>query len=154
MAGLVYSDQQMVSSKPISTKLDWIGGYHLTVVFLPGFHPDVHSFAFDPNNPNAMWWGHDGGLSYTDNITTNNYASYLPWFDKNNGYNVTQFYMVAIPNEASDNRILGGTQDNGTPYFRFNGTTTTKSEDLSGVMEVMVIGEIIFAMFLSRTEWY
>jgi hypothetical protein len=119
------------SSKPISTKLDWIGGYHPQAFFYPGFHPDVHSFAFDPNNPNAMWWGHDGGLSYTDNITTNNYASYFPWFDKNNGYNVTQFYMVAIPNEASDNRILGGTQDNGTPYFRFNGTTTTESEDLS-----------------------
>ena len=119
------------SSKPFSTKLDWIGGYHLQSFFYPGFHPDVHSFAFDPNDPNAMWWGHDGGLSYTDDITKTNYSTYFPWDDKNNGYNVTQFYMVSIPNEANDNRILGGTQDNGTPYFTFNGSTISESNDLS-----------------------
>ena len=119
------------SSKPFSTKLDWIGGYHLQSFFYPGFHPDIHSFAFDPNSPNAMWWGHDGGLSYTADIRNTSYSTYFPWEDKNNGYNVTQFYMVAIPNEANDNRILGGTQDNGTPYFTFNGSTISTSEDLS-----------------------
>ncbi len=118
------------STKPNNAKLDWIGGYHPQDFRYPNFHPDVHSFAFDPSNPNAMWWGHDGGLSYTSNITNTNYSTYFPWENKNNGYNVTQFYTIAIPNIPNDNRIMGGTQDNGTPYFQYNGSTTL-SEDLS-----------------------
>lgn len=119
------------SSKPTDMKLDWIGGYNLQNFFYPNFHPDIHSFSFDPNNPNAMWWGHDGGLSYTSDVTATNYSTYFPWEDKNNGYNVTQFYMVAIPNKANDNRIVGGTQDNGSPFFRFDGSNISTSDDLS-----------------------
>jgi len=119
------------SSKPNNSKLDWIGGYHPQSFFYPDFHPDVHSFSFEPNNPNAVWWGHDGGLSYTPDIRSTNYSIYFPWQNKNNGYNITQFYTVAIPNEANDNRIMGGTQDNGTPFFTFNGSTISESEDLS-----------------------
>ena len=51
------------ATKPNNAKLDWIGGYHPTYFGYPNFHPDIHSYSFDPNNPNAMWWGHDGGLS-------------------------------------------------------------------------------------------
>ena len=119
------------SSKPISATYDWIGGYHPQAFFYPNFHPDVHSFAFEPGNPNAMWWGNDGGLSYTSDIRTSSYTTYFPWENKNNGYNVTQFYTVAIHSTAGDNRIMGGTQDNGTPYFTYNGTTTSPRVDVS-----------------------
>ncbi|MBK7104690.1 MAG: T9SS type A sorting domain-containing protein [Ignavibacteriae bacterium] len=119
------------ATKPDDVKLDWIGGYHLFHFQYPNFHSDIHTFAFNPTNPKAMWWGHDGGLSYTSDITQTNYADVFPWEDKNNGYNVTQFYMVTQPNDAGDNRIMGGTQDNGSPFFTFNGTSTSESEDVS-----------------------
>ena len=110
-------------------KKNWIGGAFNGDY--PNFHPDIHSFAFDPTDPNKMWWGHDGGLTYTSDITDTSYQTYFPWQNKNNGYNVTQFYQVAIPDIADDNRIMGGCQDNGTPYFTFNGSTTSPSVDVS-----------------------
>ncbi|MFH1196808.1 MAG: PKD domain-containing protein [bacterium] len=119
------------SSKPNNQKNDWIGGYNTESFFYPNLHPDIHSFAFDPTDPKKVWFGHDGGLSYAEDITTTSYATYFPWIDKNNGYNVTQFYMVTMPDEAGDDRILGGTQDNGSPFFRFNGTSPTNSEDIT-----------------------
>lgn len=119
------------ATQPANQKNDWIGGYHPDQFDYPNFHADVHSFAFDPNNHNSVWWGHDGGLSYAEDIRTTNYDEFFPWVNKNNGYNVTQFYMIAIADEAGDNRIMGGTQDNGTPAFRFDGTTISGSYDVS-----------------------
>ncbi len=119
------------ATKPNNIKLDWIGGYNLTYFGYPNFHSDVHSFAFDPTNAKAMWWGHDGGLTYTSDITNTNYSEIFPWETKNNGYNVTQFYMITQPKGAGDNRIMGGTQDNGSPFFTFDGNTISVSEDVS-----------------------
>ncbi len=119
------------STKPNDVKNDLIGGYHPQEFFYPTFHPDIHSFAFDPTNPNAMWWGNDGGLAYTSDITNTNYDTFFPWENKNNGYNVTQFYMITIPDIAGDDRIMGGTQDNGSPSFRFDGIQTSPSYDVS-----------------------
>jgi len=119
------------TTKPADVVKDWIGGYNLQTFNYPNFHSDVHSFAFDPTNPNAMWWGHDGGLSYTADIRNTSFSDFFPWENKNNSYNVTQFYMITIDDAAGDDRILGGTQDNGSPSFRFNGTSTTASEDIS-----------------------
>ncbi len=110
----------------------WIGGYGPFSFFYPNLHPDIHSYAFDPTDPNKMWWGHDGGLSYTSDITNTNYAQNFPWENKNNSYNVTQFYTITVSDIAGDNRIMGGTQDNGTPYFTFDGTNTSSSVNLSG----------------------
>ncbi len=119
------------ATKPNDAKIDWIGGYHPFYFQYPNFHSDIHSFAFDPNNPKAMWWGHDGGLSYTSDITNTSYSDVFPWISKNNGYNVTQLYHVSIPINTTDGRIMGGTQDNGTPYFIFNGSSSNKIEDVS-----------------------
>ena len=129
----LYRSTNGFSSKPNNAKLDWIGGYGYTQISFdyPNLHADIHSFAFDPTNPNAMWWGHDGGLSFTTDITNTNYETFFPWENMNNGYNVTQFYMMAIPDEAGDNRIMGGTQDNGSPSFRFDGNSISQSFDVS-----------------------
>jgi len=105
---------------PANTKSDnWIGGYHTdnNVLFYPGQHPDQHVMAFDPTDPDRLWVGHDGGLSYTTDITV---SGAVTWEDKNNNYNVTQFYDVSIPDESGDLRVLGGTQDNGSPIFLAN----------------------------------
>ncbi|MCB0730210.1 MAG: PKD domain-containing protein [Ignavibacteriae bacterium] len=119
------------STKPNDAKLDWIGGYHPTYFGYPNFHPDIHSYSFEANNPKAMWWGHDGGLSYTSDITNTNYSEVFPWENKNNGYNITQFYHITISKNSGDNRIMGGTQDNGTPYFIFDGVIGQQIADVS-----------------------
>jgi len=119
----------------------WIGGYSPSTAYVeyPNHHCDQHAIAFGPFYPNKMWSGHDGGLSYTSDITDsipspspNSLQAYsILWENKNNRYNTTQFYTVAIPDEANDNRIMGGTQDNGTPYFRLYSATTGASRDVS-----------------------
>lgn len=112
----------------------WFGGYHPKndISQYPGQHPDQHVITFDPADPNKMWCGHDGGLSYTADITTNSTSTSLfPWIDKNQGYNVTQFYTIAIPDQAGDDRIMGGTQDNGTPFFTWDGVEAGPSNDVS-----------------------
>ena len=109
----------------------WIGGYAKTnnVSQYLNQHPDQHVLAFHPNDPNIMWSGHDGGLSKTTDVT----ASSVGWEDTDEGYVTGQFYTVAISSEADDDRIMGGTQDNGTPYYRFssNNQQTTTLEDVS-----------------------
>ncbi len=123
-------------AKIADAKNDWIGGYQYVedddFFYYPNHHPDQHALFFDINDPNKLWSGHDGGLSYTTNITNTSYTDYFPWESKNNGYNVTQFYTVAIDKELGDNKIMGGTQDNGTPHFQVENGAPTPSSNLSG----------------------
>ena len=123
------------ATKP-TNKLDtWIGGYNPEGSGeYPNLHPDQHVIAFDPKNPNKMWVGHDGGLSLASNIKTSvstlsSITSRFPWSNINKKYITTQFYTICIPYLINDNRIMGGTQDNGTPYFTEG---ANKSENLSG----------------------
>lgn len=111
---------------------NWIGGYNPTTYMYKNLHPDVHTIVFDINNPGSIWVSHDGGLSYASDITIADFPKdSFPWQNKNNSYNVTQFYSVSIPPNAGDLRIMGGTQDNGTPFFTFDGTTTSPSQDIT-----------------------
>lgn len=119
------------ATKLQNAKNTWIGGYHTVSFFYPNLHPDIHSYAFDPTDPNKMWWGHDGGLSYTEDIRNTSYQEYFPWRNKNKGYNVTQFYAITLDQHTTDNYLMGGTQDNGTPYFSFDGNTCSAFTDMS-----------------------
>ncbi len=119
------------ATKPTDYKVTWIGGYHPVYFGYPNFHPDIHSFAFDPNDPKKMWWGNDGGLVYTSDISNTAYTDYFPWENKNNGYDVTQYYMISIAKDANDDRFMGGCQDNGTPFFHSDGNSISSSLDAS-----------------------
>ena len=119
------------ATQPSDARTNWIGGYHPISFFYPNLHPDVHALIFDPNDPNKMWVGNDGGLSYTTDITTTSYATYFPWQKKNNGYDVTQYYNLSVASAAKDSRLMGGTQDNGTPFFTFDGTNASASRDVT-----------------------
>lgn len=122
----------------------WIGGYSSNSSFgqYPNHHADCHISVFDPINKNALWSGHDGGLSYVSDITQNTTSStFMPWEDKNNGYNVTQYYTIADINIANDDRYIGGTQDNGTPGFTFNETTSSSKLIGSGDGSYCYLGE-------------
>lgn len=110
----------------------WVGGYDKDndISKYPDQHPDQHVIFFDPDDADRMWAGHDGGLSVTDDIT----ADEVTWENKNEGYITTQFYTAAIPDEEGDDRIMGGTQDNGTPFFRHDngqGEISNPTEDIS-----------------------
>lgn len=110
----------------------FIGGYNNIHFYYPDNHPDHHVLAFDPTNPNKLWNGNDGGIYLVEDIRESlTGTELLSWIDKNQGYNVTQFYTASIANVADDDRIMGGTQDTGSPYFTFNGTSTSSSEDMS-----------------------
>lgn len=96
----------------------WVGGYAKVnnVSQYPNQHPDQHVIAYDPSNPDKVWSGHDGGLSLTSDIT----ASAVNWQDQDEGYVTGQFYTVELGPDAGDQRLVGGTQDNGSPYFRID----------------------------------
>ena len=85
-----------------------IGGYG----FYPGgnHHPDLHAGAFSPANSIVYYSAGDGGISRASDITLPN----MVWSSLDHGYNVTQFYSVAISPDAGNNMILAGAQDNGS----------------------------------------
>ena len=83
-------------------------------------HDDHHMILSRPGFNNEMVFGNDGGVYYTSNCT----ATPTILTNKNNGYNVTQFYTVAFHPSAWD-YFLGGTQDNGTQRFEFPGINAT-----------------------------
>jgi FG-GAP-like repeat len=76
-----------------------------------GLHPDTHAIEFSPSNPLIVWHGNDGGIfKSTDGGAT--------WTSMNNtGFSATQF--VDISTHPTDrNFMIGGTQDNGTPFLQ------------------------------------
>ncbi len=111
----LYRTIDRFATYPGNADINWIGGYNITnnVSRYPAHHPDQHVIFFDPANPNRVWSGHDGGVSVTEDIN----LAKITWQNKNRGYVTTQYYTVALAEEAGDQRLIGGTQDNGTLFF-------------------------------------
>ena len=107
----------------------WIGGYAQAnnVSQVENHHVDQHEIVYDPTNADRILNGNDGGVYSTNDVT----ASEVTWNDLNEGYITTQFYSAAIPSAPDDNRLMGGTQDNGTPFFSSNITSPDQSDDIS-----------------------
>src|SRR5262249_31105801 len=77
-----------------------IGGYPL---YPEGnHHPDQQSGAFSPSTPNVYYSSNDGGVQKPPDIT----VGFMVWTSLNHGYNVTQFYSVAIAPDAGSDLIL------------------------------------------------
>ena len=94
----------------------WYGGFSY-----PDVHADQHVITFKKNSSSEVLFGNDGGIYLSANI---NIAS--PTFtNKNNGYNVTQFYSCAMSPTAASNIFLAGSQDNGTQRFSSAGLNNT-----------------------------
>ncbi|MCK5276882.1 MAG: hypothetical protein KAK04_00065, partial [Cyclobacteriaceae bacterium] len=129
---------------------NWIGGYKNKDGFFlyPNHHPDQHVLVWDPENPDMLWSGNDGG-NYKTDITNQS----VVWEDLNQGYRVTQFYTTALSSVDGDFNLLGGTQDNGSPYFLYdfeNDTTGSSSDLSSGDGAFCYIGnEYIYVSFQS-----
>ena len=69
------------------------------------FHVDQHALAFNPNNPDYIISGNDGGM----NISTDGGVD----FTKVAELPISQFYEIGLDHNNPD-RMYGGTQDNGT----------------------------------------
>lgn len=84
--------------------------YQLSSQYL---HPDIHGFAFQPNNPNAILVASDGGIHFCDNI-----AFLEPsWQSRNFGLTTSQFYSISVgKSQKYQEVVMGGLQDNGSFY--------------------------------------
>ncbi len=74
----------------------------------PSTHVDYHSLWIDPENPNRMWQGQDGGVCVS-------YDRGLTW-DYVNNFVIGQFYQIYADNREPFYFVGGGMQDNGTWY--------------------------------------
>ena len=117
----------------------WIGGYTFSndtaAWYEPSgsdpHHPDQHTVAFHPSNPDVMLTGSDGGVHETEDNRASGDGGVL--YDAlNDGYVTTQFYQVCLNADADDPTILGGMQDNGTWRIETTNTSNEWSEVLSG----------------------
>ena len=80
-----------------------------------GLHADTHAVAVAPSNPSVVYFGSDGGVWRSSNQGTT-------WSSINTaGFNATQFQSIAL-HPTDRNFSIGGTQDNGTPFLRPDGT--------------------------------
>lgn len=72
---------------------------------LDDVHPDHHAWWIDPNNPNTIYNGNDGGMNISrDRGETWRFVENLP---------LAQFYHIRVDNSVPY-RVCGGLQDNGS----------------------------------------
>ncbi len=76
---------------------------------LPTIHADQHDLAFDKTG-NKLYAANDGGLF----VTSNDGAS---WDFLTNGMAYTQFYRFSVYDKSTEEKYLGGAQDNGTYMY-------------------------------------
>ncbi len=107
-----------VTFSPISY---WTGNCH------PYVHADAHQIVYRPNHNDEAIIGSDGGVSYSDDLGS---ASAPLFANRNNHYNVTQFYAADAANIAGGGIFLAGSQDNGTQQF--SSGLVSASLDVSG----------------------
>jgi PKD repeat protein len=89
--------------------------------FAQNMHVDHHKFIFDPEQEGVIYFGNDGGIYRSAN------GSAQAVDNKNQGYNVTQFYACALHPEAGSNYMLGGTQDNNSLQLNGPGITSARA---------------------------
>lgn len=113
-----------------------------------GLHADTHWIAVSPTQRNVLFTANDGGVWRTDNAT----ADVVAWTSLNQTLNLTQFYTIALhPNDT--NRLLGGTQDNGTN--RYDGNVNwfqARGGDGGAVLIDQANPQVLYHTFINRNN--
>ena len=93
-------------------------------------HPDIHALTWSITDSNVFFTGTDGGVHKTNNINSN----FVQWENLNNNYLTYQYYHVNMVNEAGNDFIIGGAQDNGTTIggLEAGNTDASSMSDLFG----------------------
>jgi len=94
-------------------------------------HADHHMITYAPGSSSRALWATDGGIFYTANADITGVNNKPDYANKNNGYNVTQYYACAVHPVTTD-YFLAGAQDNGSQKFTaagMNSTTTVTGGD-------------------------
>jgi hypothetical protein len=81
-------------------------------------HADIHNILYYPGNSQEIIVATDGGIYYSSD-------GGISFNDKNTGFNITQFYALALHPAAGSNIMLAGAQDNGTQKFLSPGLSAT-----------------------------
>ncbi len=109
----------------------WSNNNNLSNLPVSFVHADQHAITFRPGNSNEAIIGNDGGIFYAtdlENASTEDNTEV-----RNLNYNVTQFYHGGIAPNTTSEYFVGGTQDNGSPYFfEPNPNGPDSSVDISG----------------------
>lgn len=74
-------------------------------------HPDIHGIAIDPNDPEVVWAGTDGGIARTTNAS----ADAPQWEHMGDGINTLLFIDIAL-HPTDPGYIVGGLQDNAKAF--------------------------------------
>ena len=74
-----------------------------------GLHADQHALVFDPNQPDRVWAGNDGGVFLSVDGGTK-------WTHRNRGLHTLQYYALAM-HPTHEGLALAGSQDNGLQRF-------------------------------------
>jgi hypothetical protein len=117
-------------------------------------HADHHAYVFSPGSSGRLLMGTDGGIFYTPNADAT--GGTLPAFTaQNSGYNVTQFYSVAL-HPTNNNYALAGAQDNGTQQFNaigLNNTTEVTDGDGADAFIDQLNGNIQITSYVYNNHW-
>jgi PKD repeat protein len=99
----------------------WSNNNNLAALNISLVHADQHAIAFKPGSSTDVIFGNDGGM-YVSSTMTQTSPTFI---NRNNGYNVTQFYSAAIHPTSGKNYFLAGAQDNGTHQFQTTAQNAT-----------------------------
>jgi hypothetical protein len=131
-------------------------------------HPDQHSFAFSPADPNTIYIGNDGGISKSTTGGVSPGPGVPAFTSLNASLSLSQFVGIAA-HPTNPNFTVAGAQDNGTQVRAFGGNgwaefaegdgghPVISSADPSVVFTTYVFGTIRWWRFQangSRTEQF
>lgn len=111
-------------------------------------HPDLQSGTFKPTNSQVYYSGNDGGIQRANDITM---PGTMLWTTMNNGFNVTQFYSVAISSDSGDHAIVAGAQDNGSQATLLAGMSAWDMVS-SGDGTVVEMGSVADDRFYTQSQ--
>lgn len=101
----------------------WSNNNNLSNLSCSYVHADQHAIRFKQGSSSTIIFGNDGGVFYSSNITTAGSNDVID--ERNNNYNVTQYYACAIHPTAGSNIFLAGAQDNGSQRYSSAGINST-----------------------------